>query len=119
MSGKVTISTFYCIVSTSFYRLLFSKKAVLKHLLSLVSAPRLARSSLHLSCDVERRGKESPVPGNTTMLWSSEANLVFEAGDPGYSQGKKSEELGVWDAGRCSLTEVLHLCQGVEGVRER
>lgn len=58
------------------------------------------------------------MPGNTTMLWSIAANLVFEAGGPGYSQCKKSEELGVWDAGRCSLTEILHLCHGVEGVRE-
>lgn len=55
MSGKVTISTFYCIVSTSFYRLLFSKKAVFE---AFIISGVGSEVGTFLSASVVRCGKE-------------------------------------------------------------
>lgn len=71
MSGEVTIATVYCIVSNSFYRLLFSKKAVFEAFIISSVGSEVGSFLSALSYDVERRGKESLVLGNTECfgLW--------------------------------------------------
>lgn len=68
MSGSVTISTFYCIVSKAFIGFSFLGRQFLKCLLFLVLTKVLSSASLH------HRMLE-----NVRIFWSTEANLVCAA----------------------------------------